>query len=222
MDARASAWPVTSTWTVPPQTSDARGNGSERVERTRRADEPTPRPRHRAPLPDLSRAGTWNAFDTSRRAGSAGSQDSSTARTAPTEAGETAAPAAHPGQAESPGTAGRTRPPVPPPPAAHPDSGTGSSTGDLAPTDATSAAPTPPKVAEQPSRRGRLGGLFRRNRSRADEESPTTSDEAEPLAAQDEEFVDWVAGLSKPVSDNEPEQENGRRSLRSTGRHHRD
>ena len=41
-------------------------------------------------------------------------------------------------------------------------------------------------------------------------------------ASQDEEFVDWVAGLSKPVSDNEPEQENGRRSLRSTGRHHRD
>ncbi|MEK8109325.1 hypothetical protein NKG94_40985 [Micromonospora sp. M12] len=77
-------------------------------------------------------------------------------------------------------------------------------------------------MAEQPSRRGRLGGLFRRNRSRADEENPERSDATEPLATQDEEFVDWVAGLSKPVSDNEPEQDNGRRSLRSTGRHHRD
>ncbi|MFE9189717.1 hypothetical protein ACFYL6_08925 [Micromonospora sp. NPDC007208] len=80
----------------------------------------------------------------------------------------------------------------------------------------------PPKVAEQISRRGWLGGLFCRNRFRADEETPKASDEAEPLATQDEEFVDWVAGLSKPVSDNEPEQDNGRRSLRSTGRHHRE
>ncbi|MET7672554.1 hypothetical protein [Micromonospora luteifusca] len=77
-------------------------------------------------------------------------------------------------------------------------------------------------MAEQPSRRGRLGGLFRRKGSRAEGESQEPSAETEPLPTQDEEFVDWVAGLSKPVSDNEPEQESGRRSLRSTGRHYRD
>ncbi|WP_181548757.1 hypothetical protein [Micromonospora saelicesensis] len=213
-----SAWPVTATWTVPPQASEPEATASEGSSRPDEPTGPTPRPRHRAPLPDLSRAGTWNAFDTSRRRGSAGSQDSSTARTAPTEAGETTGPAEHPGRPEFPGTVGA--PSGATATSVTTDSATG--TGDVAATDSTSATPTHPKVAEQPSRRGRLGGLFRRNRSRADEESPKTSDEAEPLASQDEEFVDWVAGLSKPVSDNEPEQENGRRSLRSTGRHHRD
>ncbi|MFI6239960.1 hypothetical protein ACIBEF_08810 [Micromonospora sp. NPDC050795] len=200
-----AAWPVTSTWTVPPQASEPGATASEGSSSADAPTGPTPRPRHRAPLPDLSRAGTWNAFDTSRRRGSAEPQDSSTARTAPTEAGESA-PAEHPGRPEG----------------APASAATGTGTGDLTPSDTTSAEPTQPKVAEQPSRRGRLGGLFRRNRSRADEESPKTSEEAEPLASQDEEFVDWVAGLSKPVSDNEPEQENSRRSLRSTGRHHRE
>ncbi|MER7592091.1 hypothetical protein ABTW72_31575 [Micromonospora sp. NPDC127501] len=213
-----SAWPVTSTWTVPPQASEPEATASEGSSRPDEPTGPTPRPRHRAPLPDLSRAGTWNAFDTSRRRGSAESQDSSTARTAPAEAGGTTVPTDRPGRPEFPGTVGA--PSGAAAASATTDSATG--TGDVAATDATSAEPTQPKVAEQSSRRGRLGGLFRRNRSRADEESPKTSDEAEPLASQDEEFVDWVAGLSKPVSDNEPEQENGRRSLRSTGRHHRD
>ncbi|WP_406061320.1 hypothetical protein [Micromonospora sp. NBC_00860] len=207
-----SGWPVTSTWTVPPQASEPGAPAPEGPSSSDEPTGPTPRPRHRAPLPDLSRAGTWNAFDTSRRGGSAGSPDSSTARTAPTEASETNAPAERPGPSEFPATVDA------PSGAATTSADTGS--GDPAPDDA--AAATPPKVAEQSSRRGRLGGLFRRNRSRADEESPKTSDEAEPLATQDEEFVDWVAGLSKPVSDNEPEQENGRRSLRSTGRHHRE
>ncbi|MFJ5600692.1 hypothetical protein ACIP95_22480 [Micromonospora parva] len=201
-----SAWPVTSTWTVPPQAAEP---GTTAWDGSRGPDEPTeptPRPRHRAPLPDLSRAGTWNAFDTSRRARSTEPQDSSSARTTPTGTSEPTVAADHPKPTELPGTVGA--------PAGATDSGT----GDPAGADATS----PAQVAEQPSRRGRLGGLFRRNRSRADEEGPKTSDAAEPLATQDEEFVDWVAGLSKPVSDNEPEQENGRRSLRSSGRHHRD
>ncbi|SCG14148.1 hypothetical protein GA0070610_0345 [Micromonospora echinofusca] len=78
-----------------------------------------------------------------------------------------------------------------------------------------------PGEAEQPTGRGRGRlALFRRNRSRA-EEAPA-GQEPEPLPAQDEEYVDWVTGLSRAVPDNEPEQENGRRSLRSTGRHHRD
>ncbi|MDT0528539.1 hypothetical protein RM555_05955 [Micromonospora sp. DSM 115977] len=78
-----------------------------------------------------------------------------------------------------------------------------------------------PAEAEQPTGRGRGRlGLFRRNRSRP-EDAPADRG-SEPLPAQDEEYVDWVTGLSKPVPDNEPEQESGRRSLRSTGRHHRD
>ncbi|MEU8155152.1 hypothetical protein AB0B94_15920 [Micromonospora sp. NPDC048986] len=213
-----SAWPVTATWTVPPQAAEPEATESQGSSRPDAPTGPTPRPRHRAPLPDLSRAGTWNAFDTSRRRGSTGSQDSSTARTAPTEAGETTAPPESQGRPEFPGMAGAPSGAA----ASATTDTTGAGTGDVAATDATSGTPTHPKVAEQPSRRGRLGGLFRRNRARADEESPKTSDATEPLASQDEEFVDWVAGLSKPVSDNEPEQENGRRSLRSTGRHHRD
>ncbi|MFG1766305.1 hypothetical protein ACGFIH_23435 [Micromonospora parva] len=199
-----SAWPVTSTWTVPPQAAEPATTASEGSRGPDEPTEPTPRPRHRAPLPDLSRAGTWNAFDTSRRGRSTGPQDSSSTRTTPIGTSEPAVTADHPKSTESPTGAA--------------DNGT----GDPAGADATPAAPTPAQVAEQPSRRGRLGGLFRRNRSRADEEGLKASDAEEPLATQDEEFVDWVAGLSKPVSDNEPEQENGRRSLRSSGRHHRD
>ncbi|GIJ21501.1 hypothetical protein [Micromonospora lutea] len=63
-------------------------------------------------------------------------------------------------------------------------------------------------------------GLFRRGRPRSGEDATTEHDE--PLAAQDEEYVDWVAGLSRPLDDDEttPPKE-PRRSLRSTGRHHR-
>ncbi|MEU1589293.1 hypothetical protein [Micromonospora sp. NPDC005710] len=231
-----SGWPVTSTWTVPPQAAEP---GVTATEGSSGSDEPagtTPRPRHRAPLPDLSRAGTWNAFDTSRRGGSAGSPGTSPAHPAPADASGTTAPTVRPAPPAFPGTAdapsgatttGKVDTNIDSDTDTDSDSDsgtaiTGTGTGDLAPADATSAMPTPPKVTEQSSRRGRLGGLFRRNRSRADEESTKTSDEAEPLASQDEEFVDWVAGLSKPVSDNEPEQENARRSLRSTGRHHRE
>ncbi|WP_130404697.1 hypothetical protein [Micromonospora violae] len=206
-----SAWPVTSTWAVPPHAAEPGPTASEGSSGSGEPSGSTPRPRHRPSLPDLSQAGTWNAFDTSRRARSTRSQDSSTAA----EASPTTPAAEPPGSPGSPGTMGA-------PAAASTTSdstASDSGTGEVAATEVIS---TPPKVAEQPSRRGRLGGLFRRNRSRADEESPKTSDDAEPLATQDEEFVDWVAGLSKPVSDNEPERENGRRSLRSTGRHHRD
>ncbi|MFI7523150.1 hypothetical protein [Micromonospora globbae] len=84
--------------------------------------------------------------------------------------------------------------------------------------DGEDDAPPPATEAAQPNGRERSRlGLFRRNRAR----NPET-EEPEPLAAQDEEYVDWVAGLGRPLADNEPEQESGRRSLRSTGRHHRD
>ncbi|MEU6074376.1 hypothetical protein [Micromonospora sp. NPDC047074] len=94
-------------------------------------------------------------------------------------------------------------------------------------TAAPETAATPPDGTATPAGaeqhagrvRGRLG-LFRRNRPQAGD-GPAER-EAESLPEQDEEYVDWVTGLSRPVPDNEPEQENGRRSLRSTGRHHRD
>ncbi|MEO3773563.1 hypothetical protein [Micromonospora sp. B9E7] len=202
-----SPWPVTSAWTVPPQTPGQESTASDAPTEPDKPSGPTQRPRHRAPLPDLSRASTWNAFDTTRRTGPTDSPDPSTIRTTPTgptTSSETSTPPENPSASDFPVV------PV--------TAGTASDTDDPASVDAT---PTPGKVAEQPSRRGRLGGLFRRNRSRA-EEGQEPAGETEPLPAQDEEFVDWVAGLSKPVSDNEPEQGNARRSLRSTGRHHRE
>ncbi|WP_141911161.1 hypothetical protein [Micromonospora sp. A202] len=208
-----SAWPVSAAWTVPPQTSAPGPATSQTPTGSDTATGPTPRPRHRAPLPDLSRASSWNAFDTTGRAGQAEAADSSADRTTPTSpaaTGETAARVGSPSQPDAPLVPGAAGTPS--------DAGTDES----ASTEATPAASKPGKVAEQPSRRGRLGGLFRRNRSRADEESQEAANNVEPLPAKDEEFVDWVAGLSKPVSDNEPEQDNGRRSLRSTGRHHRE
>ncbi|MEV6801239.1 hypothetical protein AB0M91_23240 [Micromonospora rifamycinica] len=62
-------------------------------------------------------------------------------------------------------------------------------------------------------------GLFRRNRP---PEAEPVDDRAAAQATPDDEYVDWVAGLSKPLADNEPERESGRRSLRTSGRHHRD
>ncbi|WFE94798.1 hypothetical protein [Micromonospora sp. WMMD987] len=62
-------------------------------------------------------------------------------------------------------------------------------------------------------------GLFRRNRPTEVEQA---DDRTAAQATPDDEYVDWVAGLSKPLADNEPERESGRRSLRTSGRHHRD
>ncbi|MEV1159475.1 hypothetical protein AB0J27_29185, partial [Micromonospora chokoriensis] len=192
-----SPWPVTSAWTVPPQAPGQESTASDAPTGPEESTDQTPRPRHRAPLPDLSRASTWNAFDTTRRTRPAESPD----RSSPAASSETPAPPEKPSAPDLPVVPVRA-----------------GTTDDPADVDAT---PTAGKVAEQPSRRGRLGGLFRRNRSRS-EEHQDPEGATEPLPAQDEEFVDWVAGLSKPVSDNEPEQGNARRSLRSTGRHHRE
>ncbi|WP_204033706.1 hypothetical protein [Micromonospora qiuiae] len=62
-------------------------------------------------------------------------------------------------------------------------------------------------------------GLFRRGGSRSD---ATAAEREEPLAAQDEEYVHWVAELSRPIADDEPAPKKTRRSLRPSGRHHRD
>ncbi|MGC4787316.1 hypothetical protein ACLQ22_05670 [Micromonospora sp. DT178] len=164
----APAWPA-----LPrPQTD---GAAEAAPPATEPAPDATPRPRHRAPMPDLTRAANWEALATARRGG-----------------------------------------PVPAPAEPAPENGI-----PVARAEAPSPGSPSPAEAEQPTgrNRGRLG-LFRRNRPRAEDASADR--ESEPLPAQDEEYVDWVTGLSKPVPDNEPEQESGRRSLRSTGRHHRD
>ncbi|WP_234583416.1 hypothetical protein [Micromonospora sp. MH99] len=287
----APAWPVTSAWTAAPGTADPEPSASDAPVPAEESTDWTPRFRHRAPLPDLSRASTWDAFNTTRRT-AASDRTTSTADQStgapgqgsptagiPDQDGPTAATldgglptgraASTTGQANSttdqrgsttdqhgsttdqpggttdravgrrgrageatgtPASAGSVAPPSTGPgiPGQNGASGTagsgasGTAGSDGPDSDARRAVPTSTDDAEQPSRRGRLGGLFRRNRVRADEEKRSAADAAEPLATQDEEFVDWVAGLGKPIADNEPEQENGRRSLRSTGRHHRD
>ncbi|MCX5067626.1 hypothetical protein OOJ91_17425 [Micromonospora lupini] len=330
----APAWPATSAWTTAPATgtTDPDPSASDAPVVAEESDW-TPRFRHRAPLPDLSRASTWDAFNTTRRVpdrtantpdqststpdlsgptdptasnadqdspssatlggawsrdrvasttdqdystteqadsttgqvtgtpdrgSSTTGRDSSTtgrgtsttdrdtsttdrdtsttgrlagwrgrladAAGAPAPAGAVVPPSASPGIPEQGGTSAADRG------TSAADTGTSaadrgaSGTADRGgpDSDAQRAGATSTDDAEQPSRRGRLGGLFRRNRARTDEEKRPAADAAESLPTQDEEFVDWVAGLGKPIADNEPEQENGRRSLRSTGRHHRD
>ncbi|MGK5740153.1 hypothetical protein [Micromonospora sp. URMC 103] len=91
-------------------------------------------------------------------------------------------------------------------------------------TDPVAAVPAPAAPAaavEAGQAGGRAGGrlgLFRRNKSRADG-SGAGSPDGEPLPRQDEEFVDWVTRLGKPVASNAPDPEGGRQSIRSTGRH---
>jgi hypothetical protein len=95
-------------------------------------------------------------------------------------------------------------------------------------TDPVAAVPAPAapaSVVEAGRASGRASGrlgLFRRNKSRADGDGAGTPADGEPLPRQDAEFVDWVTRLGKPVADNEPDQESGRRSLHSTSRHHSD
>ncbi|WP_346534235.1 hypothetical protein [Micromonospora sp. DPT] len=82
-------------------------------------------------------------------------------------------------------------------------------------TDAAPAAPA--SVVEVGRANGRASGrlgLFRRNKSRADGGGAGTPADGEPLPRQDAEFVDWVTRLGKPVADNGPHRESGRRSLR--------
>ncbi|MEU5565651.1 hypothetical protein [Micromonospora musae] len=139
-----------------------------------------PRARHRAPLPDLNRAASWEGL-----AGARGAGPVSTDAPEPAEAAD-------------------------PEPSGGDDAPATTSTGD----EAVERPRTPEQATGRT--RGRLG-LFRRTRPQPEPESAAE----EPVPAQDEEYVDWVAGLSRPLHDNEPEQESGRRSLRSSGRHHR-
>ncbi|MEV1109828.1 hypothetical protein AB0I95_14385 [Micromonospora sp. NPDC049751] len=220
----APAWSATPSWnttSTDPEPADAPVSAEESTDWT-------PRFRHRAPLPDLSRVPTWDAFDTTRRTRasdqSTGTPDQNTSAAEAGTAGPAVStpvqtPAGTTDQARAMAALARSIVPPSITPVV-PEQGDASTTAGRA-----EPANDPARTSTddgRSSRRGRLGGLFRRNRVRADEESRPAPDAAEPLPSQDEEFVDWVAGLSKPVTDNEPEQESGRRSLRSTGRHHRD
>ncbi|MEU4713857.1 hypothetical protein AB0F73_09430 [Micromonospora purpureochromogenes] len=169
--------------------------------------EPAPRPRHQ--LPDLNSAASWNAFTAPRPAPAPPRADLPFPDHGPEE---------EPKRVTFRWDADDSRPGTP---------GTASPATDLPAAEVPGAEPrgaepsseVEPETAADRSRTKR--SLFRRNKARG-AEPPAESPEAEPLAAQDEEYVDWVAGLSRPLADNEPETESGRRSLRSSGRHHRD
>jgi hypothetical protein len=183
--------------------------------------ETAPWPRHRLPLPDLNTTESWNAFAPARRpdpadetasptaAGTDGPSDDATDRvdsaagagTDPTATARdvsaafaSAAPAVStdPAAAARDLTAAFTKPPVP------------------------RAEPAAPEHEREKGRRG----LFRRSRPRPAETEP--AEQEEPLAAQDEEYVDWVAGLGRPSIEDEPLPKETRRRLRPTGRHHRE
>ncbi|MBO4204720.1 hypothetical protein [Micromonospora echinofusca] len=78
----------------------------------------------------------------------------------------------------------------------------------------------PPSDGRPRSGRWRRG-LFRRDRA---EPGPAAPDDVPPSATPDDEYVDWVSRLSRPVPDPAPRRDEHipRRTLRSPGRHHAD
>ncbi|WP_405104572.1 hypothetical protein OG559_15645 [Micromonospora sp. NBC_01405] len=187
--------------------------------------DPDPRPRPRRPLPDLGRVTSWDAFGNAvRRAGptatdsrdAAGQQppDPRPAEPGPSELGRSdggrdGGDRTGPGQTTHPG----------PGESESVDAGSGSA-GPVA----AGAVPEDPATSRSRLRRA----LFRRNRARTAEDTAPAAEqddrrEQQPLPAQDEEYVDWVTGLARPVPDQDGGPEGtGQRSLRSPGRHHRD
>ncbi|WP_431885191.1 hypothetical protein [Micromonospora wenchangensis] len=120
-----------------------------------------------------------------------------------------------------PGDAGQTDAPQPVSLRWEPEesSGTAPVAGPPADPDQADPAPQDGGAPEQTGRARGRRGLFRRNRSPQD----APADEADPKpATPDDEYVDWVTGLGRPLADNEPDRDSGRRSLRTSGRHHRD
>ncbi|MER5701359.1 hypothetical protein ABT023_05285 [Micromonospora sp. NPDC002296] len=195
-----------------------------------RPDPVDPDPRPRRPLPDLGRVTSWDAFGNAvRRAGptttdsrgAAGQQPPAPrpAEPGPSELGRAdggrdgVGPATHPGPVDG----DRTGPG--PDDAESVDAGPGGTSPVAA-----GAVPEDPATSRSRLRRA----LFRRNRARtADDAAPATEQddrrEQQPLPAQDEEYVDWVTGLARPVPEKDGGPEGtGQRSLRSSGRHHRD
>ncbi|QKW16255.1 hypothetical protein [Verrucosispora sp. NA02020] len=181
--------------------------------------ETAPWPRHRLPLPDLNTTESWNAFAPARR---------------PDPADETAPPTGSGTDGPSDDAADRVDSTTGPDPAAaaRDVSAAFASAAPAVSTDPAAAArdltaaftkpPVPraePAAPEHEREKGRRG-LFRRSRPRPAETEP--AEQEEPLAAQDEEYVDWVAGLGRPSIEDEPLPKETRRRLRPTGRHHRE
>ncbi|MDO3684491.1 hypothetical protein [Micromonospora sp. C28ISP2-4] len=152
--------------------------------------EPAPRPRHRG-LPEPGASTGWDALATNARPAGPLSRP---------EAG-TAAPVARPEpEAAVPTEAGAALP---------------EAVSAETETDSRRGRHAEPDDADAPAGKSKpLRGLFRRNRGA--KAGPEPADRtAEPVAAGDDEYVDWVAGLAS--DDNADDA----RSLR-TGRHHRD
>ncbi|MEU0079652.1 hypothetical protein ABZY58_17265 [Micromonospora tulbaghiae] len=179
------AWPITPAGRPQRATTEPDSPPRDGAQATVPA-EPAPRPRHRG-LPEPGASTGWDALATNARP--AGPRP---------EAG-TGGPVARPEpETAVPTEAGAALPKAGP---AETDSGR----GRHAEPDDTDA----PAGKSKP-----LRGLFRRNRGAKGEPEPADST-AEPGAAADDEYVDWVAGLAS--DDNADDA----RSLR-TGRHHRD
>ncbi|MEV0807536.1 hypothetical protein [Micromonospora sp. NPDC050200] len=208
--ADTGATPATADTRATPATADTRATpATADTGATPATAEPAPRPRHQ--LPDLNSGVGWNTFAAPRPA------------SAPPRA-ELPFPDYGPDEEPKPVTfrwdADEARPSTPRTAGGASDLPAAEAPGP--PVDARPTVRSPEVDAEPAADRSRpKRGLFRRNKARGPGQ-PAEAPEAEPLAAQDEEFVDWVTGLSRPLADNEPETESGRRSLRSTGRHHRD
>ncbi|MFC0031123.1 hypothetical protein ACFFMM_16520 [Micromonospora chaiyaphumensis] len=226
--APAPNWPVTprgTEQTAPGTPTTGRtGDGTGSAGATR--PEPAPRPRHRA-LPDLGRSTGWDALANARPAGPPAPPPTGPTPEATAPVGGTPEPTGHIGgtpeatgrPAETNGSPqqstggtdpapGATRPILPPWDGPAPEVA-GSAPGrhaDLSRADATTEAAGGKSKARR--------SLFRRNRGKG-AEAGEADRESEPIAAQDEEYVDWVAGLAS--DDNADDA----RSLR-TGRHHRD
>ncbi|MFV2099887.1 hypothetical protein [Micromonospora sp. LOL_024] len=176
------------------------------------------RPGQRFPMPDLNRATAWNAFaPAGPRVPQPATAPAPHATTDPTVTTtdpidtDTASTA---GTATSPARSGSVV------------ADTGTDPAATARNVSAAFAKPPAARAEdvQPDSEAERGrrGLFRRGKSRSGE-TGAAADRDESLPAQDEEYVDWVAGLSRPLDDDAPEpSEERRRSLRPSGRHHRD
>ncbi|QOC90323.1 hypothetical protein [Micromonospora craniellae] len=198
---------------------------------------------HQRLRPAVHTTATWNAFAPTRRPEPADEANPPTQpgdATSPTEPADRVTPSTEPGDvgASSPDggtdrTDSRTAGAEPDPAAAARDiSAAFASAEPVVSTDPAAAArdlsaafskppapraePAPPEHDREKGRRG----LFRRSRPRHAE--PDTAEQEEPLAAQDEEYMDWVAGLGRPSVDDEPLLKEPRRRLRPTGRHHRE
>ncbi|WP_433344716.1 hypothetical protein [Micromonospora sp. CA-111912] len=213
--------------------------------------DPDPRPRPRRALPDLGRVTSWDAFGNAVRRtgptatdsrGAAGQQppDPRPAEPGPSELGRAdGGDRTGPGQTAHPGPVDgvRTDPGPDESGSVHVGSvdvgsvhagSVHAGSVDVGPGSASpvaaGAVPEDPATSRSRLRRA----LFRRNRARTAEDAAPTAErddrrEQQPLPAQDEEYVDWVTGLARPVPDQDGGPEStGQRSLRSSGRHHRD